>query len=294
VPLEDLAGAIAARKPELVGLSSTLPPEESSLGDAIERLQADFPAIPLLLGGQGVFEDQLSGDQVTRSPSVEGLVALAARLLSQIDGLSDREASPSSRSGASSAESDNSPEGLLLGAAADAADLARIHARMAHDYRRMAYEDAITKGPNRRAFDDRLAFFGDSSESAPIAVLMLDLDKFKGINDEAGHATGDAVLRSVFRAIDSCLRDGDFAARLGGDEFAALLPRTGLTDAEKVADRMLTAIRAADGESSLTATIGLASLREGPRKAMLEADLALYEGKATGGDVVAVAPGIDA
>jgi GGDEF domain-containing protein len=103
----------------------------------------------------------------------------------------------------------DSPEGLLLGAVADAADLARIHARMAHSYRRLAYEDTITRGPNRRAFDERLAFLADSPEASGVTILMLDLDGFKQVNDNFGHAAGDTALRKVFEAVESSLRDGD-------------------------------------------------------------------------------------
>ncbi len=289
VPLEALVGAIEAREPELVGLSSTLPPEDSSLAGAIARLQADFPALPILLGGQGIAEGMGRPDLVVRSRSVEGLVTLVARLLRRIEGVSTRGDPAVATAGASATQTDRSPEGLMLGATADAADLARIHARMAHDYRKLAFEDAITRGPNRRAFDDRLALLGDSPETTPVAVLMLDLDRFKQINDTFGHATGDTILRSVFRAIHSCLREGDFAARLGGDEFALLLPHTTPVEAEKVATRTLGAIRAVGREQSLTATIGIASLEGRPRHAMLEADLALYEAKAAGGDAIVVA-----
>lgn len=134
-----------------------------------------------------------------------------------------------------------------------------------------------------------LASLADSPEASRVMVLMLDLDKFKQVNDSFGHAAGDTVLRRVFAAVESSLRDGDFAARLGGDEFASLLPHTEMAEAEKVASRVLVAVRAIDGEATLTATIGIAPLREGPRRAMLEADLALYRAKADGGDSIGVA-----
>jgi diguanylate cyclase (GGDEF)-like protein len=160
---------------------------------------------------------------------------------------------------------------------------------MAHSYRRLAYEDPITRGPNRRAFDERLAFLADSAEAPRATILMLDLDRFKQVNDNFGHAAGDTVLRKVFEAVEASLRDGDFAARLGGDEFASLLPHTGSAAAEKVAGRILAAVRSIGGAANLTATIGLAPLCGGPRQAMLEADLALYRAKADGGDSVGVA-----
>jgi diguanylate cyclase (GGDEF)-like protein len=287
VPLEALVDAVKSRRPDLIGLSSTLPPGESSLGTAVSRLEAAFPDTPILLGGQGVSDEILREGRVIRAPGVEALVALVEGVLRGVKDVStlatSRPPDPLFHTPADSAE------GLMLGAATDAADLARIHARMAHSYRRLAYEDAVTKGPNRRAFDDRLVLLADTPEAAPVAILMVDLDDFKQVNDTFGHAAGDGVLGAVFRAIDSCLREGDFAARLGGDEFASLLPRTGIQEAKGVATRVLGAIKTAGGREKLTATIGVAALREGPRRAMLEADVALYRAKASGGDSVGVA-----
>lgn len=287
VPLDALVGAVESRNPDLIGLSSTLEFDTSSLGPAVSRLADRFPETPILLGGQGVADEILCEGQVVRAPGVEGLVAQVEGLIAEMSGVStltsSRPADPSIRA------ADDSPEGLLLGAATDAADLARTHARMAHAYRRLAYEDPITKGPNRRAFDDRLVALEDCSEAAPVTILMLDLDHFKQVNDTCGHAAGDEVLRKVFLAIESCLREGDFAARLGGDEFALILPHTETSAAEKVAGRLLGAIRLASGTESLTATVGVAPLDKGPRRAMLEADLALYRAKAEGGNAIGVA-----
>jgi diguanylate cyclase (GGDEF)-like protein len=286
VPLDALIDAIESRQPDLIGLSSTLTPGNLSLGVAIAALAERFPDLPILLGGQGVPSEIPHEDRVIRAAGVEGLVALVEGVLSGIEHVSTPATSlppdPVFHSG-------DNPEGRMLGAAADAADLARIHARMAHSYRRLAYEDAVTRGPNRRAFDDRLALLADSPEAAPVGILMLDLDHFKQVNDTFGHDAGDRVLREVFKAIDSCLRESDFAARLGGDEFASLLPRTGMLEAERIAGRVLDAIRTIGSGDGLTATIGVAALHEGPRRAMLEADLALYRAKAAGGDSIGLA-----
>ncbi len=289
VPLDALVSAIAAREPDLVGLSSTLTRCTSSLRAAVSQLGESFPETPVLLGGQGIPDEILRDGRVIRAPGVEGLVALVEVLLGGMKGVSTlestRPADPLFQSGS------DTPEERLLGAAADAADLARIHARMAHSYRRLAYEDPVTRGPNRRAFDDRVAFLADSPEATPVTILMLDLDDFKRVNDTFGHAAGDAVLRDVFKAIESCLREGDFGARLGGDEFAVLLPQTNIAAAENVGARILAAIRATTGEAALTATIGIAPLHNGPRRALLAADLALYKVKADGGNSVGIAEG---
>jgi diguanylate cyclase (GGDEF)-like protein len=288
VPLDALLTATRSRDPDLVGLSGTLTGGDSSLATAASALEEAFPDLPILLGGQGVPGDALREGRVIQAPGVEGLVRLVEGVLSGAEDVSTLSSSLPPDPVFHAAP--DSPEGLMAGAAADAADLARIHARMAHSYRRLAYEDAVTKGPNRRAFDDRLVLLAESPEAAPVAILMVDLDDFKQVNDTFGHAAGDEVLRAVFKAIDSSLREGDFAARLGGDEFAMLLPRTGIEEATRVAARTLDAIRTTGGrESPLTTTIGVAALRQGPRRAMLDADLALYRAKADGGDSIGVA-----
>ena len=287
VPLDALMSAVDSRGPDLVGLSNTLASDVSSLEVAVSTLGEAFADTPILLGGQGIPDEILSAGRGIRAKGIEGLVSLVEGLLGGIGGVSTREGSrlpdPLLQTGS------DSPEGLLLGAAADAADLARIHARMAHSYRQLAYEDPITRGPNRRAFDERLALLADSPEASEVTILMLDLDRFKQVNDNFGHAAGDTVLRKVFEAVESSLREGDFAARLGGDEFATLLPHTEIAEAERVAGRILAAVRAIGGEAKLTATIGLAPLTDGPRRAMLDADLALYKAKADGGDSIRIA-----
>ena len=177
VPLEALIAATRSRDPDLIGLSSTLISDDSSLLAAVSALQETFPDIPILVGGQGVPGEVLLEGHVIRAPGVEGLVALVEGVLSGVEGVSTP-AGPWLPDPPLHSRAD-SPEGLLLGAAADAADLARDHARMAHSYRRLAYEDAVTKGPNRRAFDDRLVLLADSPEAAPLAILIVDLDRLQ-------------------------------------------------------------------------------------------------------------------
>ncbi|MEU7873835.1 GGDEF domain-containing protein [Dactylosporangium sp. NPDC049140] len=95
--------------------------------------------------------------------------------------------------------------------------------RLAHD----AHHDPLTGLPNRRRLQQRLA---DSRQAEPVAVLFVDLDGFKPVNDELGHQAGDELLRQVGERLSACLRPIDVLARVGGDEFVLLLPGVGTED----------------------------------------------------------------
>lgn len=163
----------------------------------------------------------------------------------------------------------------------------------------LASHDALTGLANRKVLDGRLALVLDSlPDSLPAALVMLDLDHFKPINDTAGHAAGDAVLRAVAAAISSCVRTSDLVVRLGGDEFALLLEHCALDVAMGIADK----VRVAIGEIALPwqqhtlrvgASLGVAALSADTVDAlawMSEADGACYSAKAQGRDLVRAAP----
>jgi diguanylate cyclase (GGDEF)-like protein len=115
-----------------------------------------------------------------------------------------------------------------------------------------AATDGLTGLPNKRAATDALKrmFAQASTTGSPLALLLLDLDHFKQINDQRGHAVGDQVLANVGAVLRSVLRTRDFAARNGGEEFAVLLPDTELPAAIEIAER----VRAAIAEISLPGT----------------------------------------
>lgn len=156
-----------------------------------------------------------------------------------------------------------------------------------------ASRDALTGLANRRAANERLeleaARFARSG--APLSVLMLDLDRFKAVNDRWGHAAGDEVLRALAAALRAELRACDLGARFGGEEFLVLLTDTQLDDAMRAAERIRRRIAALEidaGEALLrvTVSIGVAQLREGEAvdAAIARADAALYRAKAEGRD----------
>jgi diguanylate cyclase (GGDEF)-like protein len=156
--------------------------------------------------------------------------------------------------------------------------------------RRLAHTDPLTGLANRLSLVDRVeqAVDGLASSTPGIALLMLDLDGFKAVNDTYGHAIGDELLMMVARRLRGSLRPSDLVARLGGDEFAVLLERVDHHQALAAAQRLLVAVNApfafSRGSISLSASIGLmhASDARGTLDLMRDADVAMYRAKADG------------
>jgi diguanylate cyclase (GGDEF)-like protein len=151
--------------------------------------------------------------------------------------------------------------------------------------------DVLTGLPNRAVFADKLqqALSQVSRTNAPVAVLGLDLDRFKEINDTLGHHAGDVVLQVVAARMRACLREGDTLARLGGDEFAVIQPNVSLLqDAEVLASRLVATVELAidiNGQpANVGLSIGIALSEVGVDSAQLlqNADLALYKAKGSG------------
>ena len=132
----------------------------------------------------------------------------------------------------------------------------------AHDEVKVQAErDALTGLRNHGAFQRELDGFLSAGETRQVAVLMMDLDRFKGYNDRRGHPSGDVLLAAVSRAIEQCIRQGDRAYRYGGDEFAVILPDCGRPAAEEVARRVRAAIEALPDDSGgphVTISVGIA------------------------------------
>lgn len=158
----------------------------------------------------------------------------------------------------------------------------------------LAYHDSLTGLPNRRLFQDRLSMaVAQAHRNAQhLAVLFLDLDRFKSVNDSLGHATGDRLIQHVAERLRTCLREGDTVARLGGDEFTLLLPGMAqVVDAARVAEKVLDALRVPflieDRELLATASIGISLYPEDGRDAdtlVKNADAGMYRAKQQGRD----------
>jgi diguanylate cyclase (GGDEF)-like protein/PAS domain S-box-containing protein len=174
------------------------------------------------------------------------------------------------------------------GVAKEVGDRKRAQERVLHQ----AYHDGLTGLPNRLLFRDRLnlAIVQAKRSGTLLAVMFIDLDRFKSINDNLGHAAGDQLLQSVAARLTNCLREGDTVARLGGDEFTLLLPIIGQREAAENAARKVLAVlnqpfRIGQQEHMSGASIGIALYPEDgdTLDALLQnADMAMYDVKAQG------------
>lgn len=161
---------------------------------------------------------------------------------------------------------------------------------------RMSVTDPLTELPNRRFFEILLQqeFVKGQRDKQALALVMLDVDHFKRINDEHGHDTGDAVLRHLAKQMRAATRGGNLLARVGGEEFALLLPDTALSEAIEVAQRIRQTVEQGSFPYQhqllrLTVSAGVARVKyDAPLKdACQQADRALYAAKGAGRNCVA-------
>ncbi len=253
--------------------------ESMLLADALSRINHTLQEALSLVTDHGA-EAEAFGERLVQiagvmSPEPKKLAEVLRRLTSETGAMIERSRQTSGRISESA--------GLVesLRAELDAA-------------RQQALTDALTGLPNRRAFDDRMAGAIAASDASgkPVALLILDIDHFKTVNDRFGHPVGDAVLRRTAQTMRAALREGDLAARTGGEEFAALLPATKLEEAFEIAERLRLAIAAqtltirATGTKlgDVTISIGLALRHPGetPVQWTKRADEALYRAKQEG------------
>ncbi|MHC2300514.1 diguanylate cyclase (GGDEF)-like protein/PAS domain S-box-containing protein [Rhizobium mongolense] len=181
---------------------------------------------------------------------------------------------------------EGSPPRYLLGISQDVTEERAFEAKLAY----MAMNDSLTGLPNRAAFAQHIELHAAAATAtAPIALLYLDVDHFKHINDSKGHAAGDTLLCQVAKRLSALAQEGDLVARLGGDEFALVLKLAEISRAERFAKQLLALLSAPfelDGVNEhVSCSIGIALAPEHTEDAdvlMRHADLALYAAKASG------------
>jgi diguanylate cyclase (GGDEF)-like protein/PAS domain S-box-containing protein len=172
----------------------------------------------------------------------------------------------------------------LLGVGEDVTERRAIEARIVH----MAHHDTLTDLPNRSFFRERLTSVLESQSGDPGAVLYIDLDGFKGVNDTLGHAAGDALLRAVADRLRACVREEDTVARLGGDEFVVLQacapsPEAASRLAARLIEQLTQPFPIQGQTVTIGASLGIARLPSDgstPDLLLHNADLALYQAKA--------------
>jgi diguanylate cyclase (GGDEF)-like protein len=168
-----------------------------------------------------------------------------------------------------------------------------VSERLRDELMHQAGHDPLTDIPNRRGFDlvaEKL-FSNRSPDIRPFAVLMMDLDHFKRINDAYGHERGDEVLKRFSRILAATLRGEDVFARLGGEEFVALLPNCDCNEAFSAAERLRAALKTEMPDPPLTVSLGIACGDAGATLTdlMRRADTALYRAKEQGRDRAVIA-----
>jgi diguanylate cyclase (GGDEF)-like protein len=176
--------------------------------------------------------------------------------------------------------------------------LALHQRRMSLRMRSLAMTDELTGVPNRRAVLGRLESVLAHGAAGPCSMLIIDIDHFKSINDQHGHAEGDAALKLVTAALRDAIPAPGFVGRLGGEEFVAVLPSMGDEAACDIAETIRRQVMAIDslswlGERRITVSIGVTTRAEATTTAggmLHSADQALYEAKRSGRNCVKVQP----
>ena len=237
-------------------------------------------------------------DLISRWPTLVLVIGHAGFLLARIPYAQDLAASVSSGHAHGAVATVMAFEALFVAFCLPFLRVAMSKERAELEQRLAAETDPLTGVPNRRAFFDRgnplLEHF--IAERQPAALLLFDLDRFKDINDTAGHQAGDRVLQAFCDLVGTSVRPGDLFGRLGGEEFAYLMANVSVTQALQAAERLrlqFAALQFADLAITPTVSVGVAMASEAGRNlsALLAlADRALYRAKADGRNRVAPAP----
>jgi len=286
VPRDALIDAVTRFQPVLVGLTATSAETAQATVAVIARLRSLDPELAIVAGGQGFIGPGQAGLGVEIEHDVEGLLEAVERL-APVRAVAPSRPRRNTDVTIPVRATRPSHEAQFEATTASLAALTRRHATNAYGLRLEAMQDALTGLWNRRAFDDRIRELIADPAAQPLALLLIDLDSFKAINDDYGHQAGDAALQKVAVAMRGAVRADDFVARLGGDEFVVLVPHATPADAAELAERIRATI-AAESSPHFTVSIGIKECSGDPRASMLAADIGLYRAKSRGRDTIFV------
>lgn len=295
VPQESLLAYVAEHQPTVVALGVTMPLNVAAMLRQLQALRDHDPNLRLIVGGQGVPPVLRACEGVVFAEDSVRLAEIANRSAS----LSPQGDLPSGRGcegvgflqlpRCSLAPADGLAASFVQTTEA-AADAARGHARRAAALEQIAFRDPLTGLWNRRALDDHYQSITDDPSASLPTILMIDIDRFKSINDRLGHDAGDRTLIEVAGCITDAMRPSDFAARHGGDEFVVLLPGTPHGVAAEIGERLRAQVEADLTGPPVTVSIGISVPdHTDRRRATIDADLALYQAKQNGRNQVAFA-----
>lgn len=296
VPVDALRRFAGEHRPAITGLGFAISVGVGVLAESIHAVHEACPGTQIMLGGRAVPAGLVEAGYTRVDNSMEVLI-VAERLLREAPGLPDpallqllRPARREPRGVREFAHESNAVAERMAEVTEGATSMARDYVRRAGAFKGSPLRDPVTGLGSRRAFDDRMHAPRAAPEGGSGALLMIDVDGFKALNDTDGHAAGDALLHRVGEIAAQRLRSDDFAARVGSDEFAVLLDRATRDEARAVAERIARAV-ADDPDLPVTVSIGLAGRQDGPRATVLAARMALHEAKSAGGNAISEAGG---
>ena len=295
VPESSLLAWVQEYEPAVVALGVTMPLGAAKLARQLQTLRDLAPGVQLVIGGQGVPAVLREGAGVLYAADTERLTEYVDSSLNtpapgELPRGIARGGVGFGRFSNLTSDATDGLEARMAQTTAAAADAARGQARRAFVLEQLAFRDPLTELWNRRAFDDRFQELTFPGALHPPAIVMIDVDHFKSINDGFGHEAGDRALIGVARGILSALRPGDFAARYGGDEFVVLLPDTRQDEAARIGERIRSEIESSMTDPPLTVSIGVSVPEHTDRRrASLDVDQALYTAKEHGRNQVVIA-----